>query len=720
MENSPDYPEVLLKMYSSTQDLTLRMMHLICLRSYIVQTMTSKRRAFKKTVSMTIEGFALIRKKLVDELNLSTGLPTRPLLDDLMGVICSIQFPTNSEELLWYLKTSLEDNNMGINQKVAAIKTCAKVFKELYSKSVTANFQHFESLVNHIFPSLVALWELTTGELESAIKEQNVGLVTLGRQIDKLFIYLLLLGGDNHDNTVVEQCVSKLIEKAEVVLTLLKQTETSPVAGNFELMENLSKNAVVLLYDFSRLVQKSPFSFSNLLTRVPNFAFEVLKMDWNNPNIRKSALLLILAFLKQFVYSVDPEWYKSSKLASRSKNGAKLQPHCRAKFFEFFNREEFIQEFVSILGLKLMGIDEDESDTEKNLDAEIESGEVQGMETTADELELPIRRIAVTAAEQLGLKCPATVLPLLLFLTDTIMTGSLKDAELKIKNNILQLVGLLPQIYDKLKRNDTPNIDQFLSWVSHQSIKYTFFSRRFAVLLRQWSHYLSPEVKMKHFPTLIDLLNNKDLITRYAALRTLCEFIEKDEKAEMNYQYIHNAIAPAIVQVCDCVSTPHLIWPLLRSLSTVMERIQSQEGSTFEPFKNIQGLNFQNLLSKDDPTVRQGMIDVFKTVIVSVPPGAPIFYVYETAANFLRMILPKVVGTDTTEISFWKFLIKEIPQNSPEQLLKQYAALLFEYQSKLNHFDDPSQICETLSLVDEYFILLRELPFRYINITKSH
>jgi hypothetical protein len=213
---------------------------------------------------------------------------------------------------------------------------------------------------------------------------------------------------------------------------------------------------------------------------------------------------------------------------------------------------------------------------------------------------------------------------------------------------------------------------------------------------------------------LVDLMRHKDLITRYSTLRTISEFVEKDEKVQLDYNLIHDLIAPEIVQMIEHVSIPHLVWPLLKTLSTVMERIQYQ--STFEPFKHIRNMNFKKLLEKDDPIVIQGMIEVFKKIIVAVPFGTPIDYVFDASFHFLKLILPKIQSTETIELAFWKFLIKELPPQN-DQLKKQYAGLLQEYYPKFSNFDDALQICEALAIVDEYLLLLHELPFEYPFVT---
>jgi hypothetical protein len=48
MESRPDYPETLLLIYRDSSDLALKLMVLICLKTYFTNTLATKKRAFKK------------------------------------------------------------------------------------------------------------------------------------------------------------------------------------------------------------------------------------------------------------------------------------------------------------------------------------------------------------------------------------------------------------------------------------------------------------------------------------------------------------------------------------------------------------------------------------------------------------------------------------------------------------------------------------------------
>ena len=69
----------------------------------------------------------------------------------------------------------------------------------------------------------------------------------------------------------------------------------------------------------------------------------------------------------------------------------------------------------------------------------------------------------------MALKVPEKVIPLLIYLIESMVSGSMKDSSLDVKDNIILLIGMLPVIYIKLKRTDVPNIDGFMAWFSSQS-----------------------------------------------------------------------------------------------------------------------------------------------------------------------------------------------------------------------------------------------------------
>jgi hypothetical protein len=455
---------------------------------------------------------ATIRSILVEASKLEFSPVLRNKLDEILVIICSCRYPKNAEEYFVFLKAALENleselSNGTTNEKsFAVVRTAVQVFKGLHQSNSYAPPNVFEALLNNLFPALVKSWEILTSNLEGFINNKHLQGLQINTQVDSLFLYMILNAGECPGNPIIEQCLSKLIDKGQTVLTLIKKNENA-MNKEDELYEAIQADALVLLYDMTKLITRSPFSFSNLLKRLLTFSMEALKIEWRDPTIPKASLLLMYGLLKQFVYYCEPEFYTNSKFNPKYKVNPAIQQHCRSTYFEFLNKESTVQELVSIMILKLMSKDQDEVH-EGNIDAEIEGSEVTGIDHLSDEIELPIKRICISLIELLSLRVPNIMVPMLVFLIESVVSGNMKEADLKIKDNVIMLIGLLPTVYQKLKRSDIPNIDGFLAWfsqqskfISHEGAQYTFFSRRYSMLLRQWVEFLTIEAKMKVLST---------------------------------------------------------------------------------------------------------------------------------------------------------------------------------------------------------------------------
>jgi hypothetical protein len=417
--------------------------------------------------------FAQVRNILVEAAKIEFSPVLRKQLDQVLAVICSSKYPKNVEEFFIFLKAALENLDSELHQgeinekSYAVVKTAVKVFKTLFQNNQFSNPNIYQAIINLLFPPLIKVWEFLTSNLDELVAKNLVDGLKLNAKVDSLFVHMLLNAGECHENAVVEQCISKLIDKSQTVLVIIKNTEGK--SGNqSEIMEPLQKDCLVLLYQMTKLVSKTPFSFSNLIKRLLNFSFDVLKIEWKDIMVSKAGLLLMYCVLKQFVFYCDTDYFKSSKLNTRMKVNPPLQAHCRTTYFEFVNREATIQELVSIMILRLMCNDEDEA-KEKTIDSEIESSEVAGIDHFTKEIDISIKRICISVIELLSLRVPDIMVPLLVFLIESVVSGNMKDADLKVKDNIIMLIGLLPSIYQKLKRTDIPNIDGFLGWFSQQS-----------------------------------------------------------------------------------------------------------------------------------------------------------------------------------------------------------------------------------------------------------
>lgn len=420
--------------------------------------------------------FVKVRGILVEASKIEFNPVLRKQLDQVLATVCSARYPKNVEEFFVFFKAALENlaeelKAGNINEKsYAVVKTGVKIFKALHAANQFATANIFQAITNLLFPPLIKVWEFLTDNLQELINKKLTNGLELNAQVDTLFVYMLLNAGECHENAVVEQCISKLIDKSQALLVLIKKNEAIKDQDP-DLYQPLQKDCLVLLYDLTKMVAKTPFSFSNLIKRLLSFSFDVLKIEWKDIMISKAALLLMYSILKQFVFYCDNDYFKTSKLNVRMKVNPPLQAHCRSTYFEFVNKEATIQELVSIMILRLMCHDEDDV-KEKTIDSEIESSEVSGIDHFTKEIDISIKRICISVIETLSLRVPDIMVPLLVFLIESVVSGNMKDADLKVKDNIIMLIGLLPSIYQRLKRTDIPNIDGFLGWFSQQSKPY--------------------------------------------------------------------------------------------------------------------------------------------------------------------------------------------------------------------------------------------------------
>jgi hypothetical protein len=264
----------------------------------------------------------------------------RDQVDEIVPIFCSYKFPSYCEEYMLFQKSALEnfanemasDNHNPMSYQV--LKSSVNIWERMYDNYVVANNNVFTTIMQQIFPSLIQAWEHIQSNYMQFASKQDVLFVKMSNKLDKLFIYILLVGGETHNIGPVEQCLSKLLDKLQLCLETLKVFEDSR-GKNSDLHSALEKNCVTLMYDYAELVRVSPFSFSNLLKRVVGLASQVLQVEWQSLLVRKAALLLIYAFLKQHMYYCEPEYFVSSRLHQKMKCEPGLQAHCRAQFFEY-------------------------------------------------------------------------------------------------------------------------------------------------------------------------------------------------------------------------------------------------------------------------------------------------------------------------------------------------------------------------------------------------
>ena len=232
-----------------------------------------------------------------------------------------------------------------------------------------------------------------------------------------------------------------------------------------------------------------------------------------------------------------------------------------------------------------------------------------------------------------------------------------------------------------------------------------FFSRRFCLLLRTWAETVDRTSLQKYVPSLCALLSNEDLVTQYGAVAALKRIVKLDRENTLPLTDLLGVLVSAVIRLCEKVSQPNLLWPVLSILTNVMEKLSISGDSA--ALELLGRLNLERLLENNDMLIRSALIDMFKAAVIAVPFGTPLPAIFEASLRFLSIVLPRIETYETEQLSFWHFVVKEMP-NHPlmDQAKGQHFSLL---NSALPHalqkLTDPTQVDLLLNVLEESLLL---------------
>ena len=225
------------------------------------------------------------------------------------------------------------------------------------------------------------------------------------------------------------------------------------------------------------------------------------------------------------------------------------------------------------------------------------------------------------------------------------------------------------------------------------------------MLLRMWTDIIDYDEVRTFVPDLCKLMSSNDIVTKYSCITALKKIIKLERENKLPLVEILSSVIPAILYICDKVNQPQLVWPVITILSNIMEK--SSLGSGLQTMELIGKLNLDKLLEKNDKLIRSALIEMFKTIIVSVPFGTPLPGIFEMSLRFLNMALPKIEEYDTEELAFWFFITKEIApipehQATITKLFMMLNSLLGEAAVRM---EDSLQLQFLVSILDESVML---------------
>jgi hypothetical protein len=466
-------------------------------------------------VNLDENTFRGLRQELVGLCRTEFNSVIRDQVDEIVPILCSYKFPTFFEEYMLFQKSALENfaQELGADHlntlSYQVLKSSVNIWEKMIDNSVKANNTVFSTIIQQIFPSLIQAWEHIQSNYMNMASKQNVLFIKMSNKLDKLFIYILLIGGETHNIGSVEQCLSKLLDKLQLCLETLKVFEDSK-GSNEELQEVLEKNCVTLMYDYGKIVKASPFSFSNLIKRVLGLAAQVLQVDWQSVLVRKSALLLIYSFLKQHMYYCEPEYFVSSKLLAKSKCDPGLQVHCRAQFFEYSSLTPKVLRTRTVRSRVHNSADpaadvcagggagaEDDRPGDRGQRGDGDGLDLQpARDVTEANLHIGHRAAGCAGAEGGG---PAAGVADRGVGERRHARGQLADERQHHNDDRAAAAGLLQN--QQNGRTQHRRVLRLVLRAEYPPLtpgaQYTFFSRRYAMLVGEWIEFLSPEATLK-------------------------------------------------------------------------------------------------------------------------------------------------------------------------------------------------------------------------------
>lgn len=206
-------------------------------------------------------------------------------------------------------------------------------------------------------------------------------------------------------------------------------------------------------------------------------------------------------------------------------------------------------------------------------------------------------------------------------------------------------------------------------------------------------------------PNLCSLLSSEDIITQYSCVIALKRIVKSDHMRELDLNPILTAVIPPIINICDKINASHLVWPIISVLTNIMEKIDPE--GPFNGLDQLAQMNLNQLLQKNDKLIRSGLMDMFKSVILAFPIGAPLTFVYQTCLNLIAICLPMLSPIDTEELAFWFFVTKEMPKVPENEIViqKHFSMLNEFFSTVVKSMKDSTQLDFAIDILKESVLL---------------
>ena len=413
---------------------------------------------------LTESDIRTLKLTLFHYLKHETSSILREKLNECVVTICCTSFPSHFEEALEYCRAVLVKGAEEINSNTFSeseanrqhFDTIRKLFKAAAQKRVQAKPDYYRLLVQALFPSLLVLWNYYTDVIITG--KASVLQLVLGSLLDSIIIFGLRLGtpASLHESADMKEVIKRLLLKVEAALKLLA-VEERELMNQPDKLEAWETTAKILTYELSYVQNLSPLAFIEVLYNYLRLVLGLALAPWRSVHVKKGCVLMLFRTLKlQGQY--DPKGLHSRSMGPDQQAQAEKAYGMYAEAFG----QQILENLMTEILTRIMTVDEGEKDNK--LENMLEEEEPDNIDQVDNEMECSLRKISLSLVEQLVLSFPSTLV-LIHSLAERLITDKL-EADLKTRDSVVTVLGLLPQLYLKAA-HEGPVLDigKVLDWM---------------------------------------------------------------------------------------------------------------------------------------------------------------------------------------------------------------------------------------------------------------
>lgn len=484
VEKEANYCQVLFQIYSASKNMMHRLTALICLKNIVQSIFSGYKRGFKKDCPFSTEAILGLKRSIFTSLTTEFTMALREKLNEMAVTIACTAFPSHFDEAFEFLTyisrriaTEINEGTFSLTQEnFQLLETIRKICKSAAKRRVLAPSDYHSQLIDSLFPYLKVAWAAFSQKVIDG--KANQLQLQFGYALDSILIFLIRMGtpANVYSKVEVMDTIKNLIQKSKVFMQAYARIAREQEEGRDpDLYIAWEKTAIGLTYELCYIQNLSPIAFLDFLDDYLQFVLELSLVSWKNLTIKKASLLMLYRTLKlKFQYSTRSLHFSQYSPEIQQKSLAK-----EASYSQIFNKDALQSIFGDLLS-NSMPVEEE--GREQKLEVLLSDEEPDGIDQTDDELDCALRKISLSLIEQLVITFPEISFELINHLISQMITGQL-NADIKTKDSIISVIGLLPHLYLKtgIPKDKWVNINSVLDWMIQKGELKVYSRQRFYV-----------------------------------------------------------------------------------------------------------------------------------------------------------------------------------------------------------------------------------------------